>query len=130
MKTYEVVKDHKSGRIRVFVREERSPADPWSGARLRKHDLERRARIASLKAWWVALGYAWRDREQRLRLAGGGLFIAAFCAFPFLYLVLCLAAGILGEARPEPASLAVLSASVFVLMAGAVTLVGLRRFHR
>jgi hypothetical protein len=68
MKTYEVVRDRKSGGTRVLSREERSAlvaaadADPEAA--------ERRARVASLRAWAAGLRFLARDRFWNARLFG------------------------------------------------------------
>jgi hypothetical protein len=94
MKVYEVVKDHQSGRTKVMVREERRPTDPLAGENLRRLDLERRARMASLKSWWIALRYAWRDRAQRMKIAGHVFFFAALLVVPLAY----AAVAVIGQA--------------------------------
>lgn len=80
MRVYEVVKDHKSGRTKLFSYEEKP--DPFSRAAIRRHGEDKRARIASLKAWWVALRYSWRDQSQRTRILGHALFFVALSLFP------------------------------------------------
>ena len=84
-KIYEVVKDHKSGQIKVFSHEEKP--DPFSRASILRYDENKRARIASLKSWWVALRYAWRDEAQRTRIVANALFFAGLLVFPLGYAV-------------------------------------------
>lgn len=88
MKVYELVKDHKSGLSKVVSREERRPSDPLAGESIRRLGIEKRARVASIKSWWVALRYAWRDRAQRMRIVGHMMFFGAMLVFPVAYGVL------------------------------------------
>lgn len=88
MKVYEVVKDHKSGLTRVMAREERRPCDPLAGENIRRLGIEKRVRVASVKSWWVAIRYAWRDRAQRMRIVGHSMFFAAMLVFPLTYALL------------------------------------------
>lgn len=113
MKTYEVVKDPKSGRTRVFVREEHHPCDPFSSQHLRSLQVERRARLASLKALWIELRYAWRDRTERSQISGL-LFMVAFVSVP-------IACGIVAVfdtlfSRSDPAAMLPYIAESFALL--------------
>jgi hypothetical protein len=101
MKVYEVVKDHKSGLTKVRVREERRPSDPLAGENLRRLGIEKRARVASLKRWWVALRYAWRDRAQRMRIVGHSMFFAAMLVFPLTYAILTIVGASIARGSSE-----------------------------
>ena len=97
MKSYELVKDHKSGLSKVLVREERPPSDPFANESIRRFGIERRVKIASLKSWWVALRFSWRDRAQRHRIVGHAFFFLALLAAPVatfgLFIIQTLFAG-------------------------------------
>ena len=80
MRVYELVQDHKSGKSKVVSYEERP--DPFSRPAIRRLGEDQRARIASLKAWWVALAFAWRDDATRRRITGHALFFLALCVIP------------------------------------------------
>lgn len=101
MRVYEVVKDHKSGLTRVMAREERRPSDPLAGEHIRRLGMEKRARVASLKSWWVAVRYAWRDRAQRMRIVGHAMFFAAMLVFPLTYAILTVVGGSIAGGSSE-----------------------------
>jgi hypothetical protein len=128
MRVYEVVKDHKSGLTKVLSYEEKP--DPFSRAAIRRHGEDGRARIASLKAWWVALRYSWRDRAQRTRIMGHALFFVALSVFPLVFAVLGLM-GLVGHSTPPnwdsffTGTMAVLSFSFLVAV-----LLWIRSMHR
>ncbi|MEK7469492.1 MAG: hypothetical protein AAB074_19130 [Planctomycetota bacterium] len=97
MRVYEVVKDHKSGLTKVLSYEEKP--DPFSRAAMRRHGEDKRARIASLKAWWIALRYSWRDRALRTRIVGHTIFFLAVSVCPVVCAVFSLM-GLVGHSIP------------------------------
>lgn len=103
MRNYEVVHDHKTGKMKVVSWEERN--DPFARGAIRAQTVDRRARVASLKAWWVALRYAWRDRAQRMRIVGNVLFFAGLLVFPLGYAATVAAASLLRDMTEEATGL-------------------------
>ncbi|MCC6738406.1 MAG: hypothetical protein IT452_05125 [Planctomycetia bacterium] len=127
MRNYEVVHDHKTGKMKVVSWEERN--DPFAREAIRAQTVERRARVASLKAWWVALRYAWRDRAQRMRIVGHALFFAGLLVFPLGYAVAVAAASLLKGITDESTGI-VVGGGVLALIAFLIALALLRHVGR
>lgn len=95
MKSYEVVKDHKTGLTKVVTREERGHADPFSPAALRRMEIGKRSRVAWLKAWLAGFRYSWQDRRERMRILSHVLFFVALLVVPLLTALVAVLSSIL-----------------------------------
>lgn len=128
MRTYELVQDHKTGKTKVVSWEDRN--DPFAREAIRAHTVERRARVASLKALWVALRYAWRDRAQRMRIVGNVLFFAGLLVFPLGYAIAVAASAALRGLSAESDAPVYAGGAVLTLAALLVALALVRRAAR